>query len=288
MKMKSPKIGNRTRVVLLAGVGLSLAAGVVVSQTQPLPAVEWDVRRLDTLDRNVRRLERALTQRNSVGQPVLVEPDPEVIQLQAQVSTMDRRLGDIEQTFQRMNADNERLTFQLDERARDAQTLRAALGRAETRIKALEDAAAAQAAAAARAQAEAEAAARADPDAALAAAVALVATDRAAGIEALEQVAATWPTEAQGREAGWRLGDARRSGDDHPGAVQAYAAALRDWPTAPWAGETTIKLARSLVATRRNSQACAALAEFNRRYAASASAQLKSIATRTGTEARCS
>ena len=286
--MKLPKIGNRTRAALLAGVGLSLAAGVVVSQTQPLPAVEWDVRRLDTLDRNVRRLERALTQRNSVGQPVLVEPDPEVIQLQAQVSTMDRRLGDIEQTVQRMNADNERLTFQLDERGRDAQTLRAALGRAETRIKALEDAAAAQAAAAARAQAEAEAAARANPDEALAAAVALVATDRAAGISALEDVVERWPTAPQGREAGWRLGDARRAAEDHPGAVQAYAAALRDWPTAPWAGETTIKLARSLVATRRNAQACAALAEFNRRYAASASAQLKTVATRTGTEARCS
>ena len=286
--MKLPKIGNRTRAALLAGVGLSLAAGVVVSQTQPLPAVEWDVRRLDTQDRNVRRLERALTQRNSVGQPVLVEPDPEVVQLQAQVRGMDRRMGDLEQTVQRMNADNERVTFQLDERTREAQTLRTSLGRAETRIKALEDAAAAQAAAAARAQAEAAAAARANPDEALAAAIALVATDRAAGIAALEDVVEAWPTAPQGREAGWRLGDARRAAEDHPGAVQAYAAALRDWPTAPWAGETTIKLARSLVATRRNAQACAALAEFNRRYAASASAQLKTVATRTVTEARCS
>jgi TolA-binding protein len=288
MKMNLPKTGPKTRLALLAGVGLSLMAGVVVSQTQPLPAVEWDVRRLDTLDRNVRRLERALTQRNSVGQPVLVEPDPEVVQLQAQVGGMDRRLSDLEQTVQRMNADNERLTFQLDERGREAQGLRATLGRAETRIKALEDAAAAQAAQAAQAQAAAEAAARANPDEALAAAVALLASDPARGAEALEDVSTQWPGTPQGREASWRLGDARRAGNDHAAAVQAYAAALRDWPTAAWAGETTIKLARSLVATRRNAQACAALAEFNRRYAASASVQLKGVATRTGTEARCS
>ena len=284
MKMKLPQIGPKTRMALLAGVGLSLVAGVAVSQTHPLPAVEWDVRRLDTLDRTGRRLERALTQRNSVGQPVLVEPDPEVVQLQAQVAGMDRRMGDLEQTVQRMNADNERLTFQLDERGREAQGLRTSLGRAETRIKALEDAAVAQAA---QAQAAAEAA-QADPDTALASAVALAASDPARGAEALADVAGRWPTEPQGREASWRLGDLERAGNDHAAAVQAYAAALRDWPTASWAGETTVKLARSLVATRRNAQACAALAEFNRRYAASASASLKSVATRTGTEARCS
>ncbi|CAN5377412.1 hypothetical protein BH09PSE1_BH09PSE1_30980 [soil metagenome] len=89
-------IKTSSRVLLIAAAGVAaLVGGVAVSQVQPLPAVEWDVRRLDTLDRNVRRLERALTQRNAVGQPVLVEPDPEVVTLQGQVATMERRLGDV-------------------------------------------------------------------------------------------------------------------------------------------------------------------------------------------------
>jgi TolA-binding protein len=284
------KIRPFYRSLLLAGVCVSLVGGVAVSQVAPLPAVQWDVRRLDTLDRNVRRLERALTQRNSVGQPVLVEPDPEVVQLQGRVALMDRRLGDLEQTVQRMNADNERLTFQLDERARDASTLRSGLTRAEARLRALEEGLAAQAAALAAAQ-EASAgpsATNGDPAAELAAAISLVATDRRAGSEALEAVAETWPDTPQGREASYRLGDARRAANNHAGAVQAYAASLRDWPTAPWAGEVTLRLARSLVATNRNAQACAALAEFNRRYAASASAALKGVASQVSAQARCS
>lgn len=290
MKIKRPNLSPLARNILLGGVAVSLLAGVAVSQVAPLPAVEWDVRRLDTLDRNVRRLERALTQRNAVGQPVLVEPDPEVIQLQSQVAAVDRRIADLEQTVQRMNADNERLTFQLDERGREAETLRTGLTRAETRIKSLEDASAAQAAAAAAAQQAAAQPPSTTGNAAgdLAAAVRLVATDRAAGMEALEDVAAAWPDTPQAREAAYRLGDARRTGNDHAGAVQAYAAALKDWPTAPWAGEITLRLARSLVATNRNAQACAALAEFNRRYSASASAALKGVATQVGAQARCS
>lgn len=291
MKIKLLNLSPVARNILLGGVAVSLLAGVAVSQVAPLQAVEWDVRRLDTLDRNVRRLERALTQRNAAGQPVLVEPDPEVIQLQSQVAGVDRRLGDLEQTVQRMNADNERLTFQLDERGREAETLRAGLTRAEARIKALEDARAAQAAAAAAA-AEQAAQEPASPtgNAAgdLAAAVRLVATDREAGAEALEAVVAAWPDTPQGREAGYRLGDALRADNDHAGAVQAYAGALRDWPTTPWAGEVTLRLARSLVATNRNAQACAALAEFNRRYAGTASAALKGVATQVGAQARCS
>ena len=60
--MKSP---FSFRNIALAAVGLGLIGGAVIAQTQPLPAIQWDVRRLDNLDRNVRRLERALIQRNN-------------------------------------------------------------------------------------------------------------------------------------------------------------------------------------------------------------------------------
>jgi hypothetical protein len=65
-----------TKTAAMTAIGLTLIGGAVVAQVAPMEAVQWDKRRLDQLDRNVRRLERALTQRNAAGQPVLVEPDP--------------------------------------------------------------------------------------------------------------------------------------------------------------------------------------------------------------------
>ncbi|QTC91390.1 tol-pal system YbgF family protein [Brevundimonas goettingensis] len=273
------------RNLLLAATGLCIVGGgVAVSQVQPLAPVEWDNRRLDTLDRNVRRLERAVTQRNAVGQPVLVEPDPEVVALQGQVGEMDRRLQDLEASLQRLTRDGEQTAFKLDEATRDNAALRTRLNASDARIKAIED----QAQAAAAAVAEAEQAGRSPTGNAagdLAAARAL--TDAAEQGQAYEVLIANWPSTPQSAEAGYRLGDLRRAADDMNGAVQAYAGALSGWPTTPWAGETTLKLARALSATNRNPQACAALGEFNRRYTAAASAQLKTIAGQIRTQARC-
>ncbi|MBK1702967.1 hypothetical protein, partial [Thiococcus pfennigii] len=133
-----------TKPAVLTAIGLTLIGGAVVAQVQPMEPIQWDKRRLDQLDRNVRRLERALTQRNAAGEPVLVETDPEVVALQGQVSIMERRLSDVEQTFQRMNADSERLTFQLDEVTREntqmSRRLRDLEGRVERAEKAAEEA----------------------------------------------------------------------------------------------------------------------------------------------------
>jgi len=272
------------RNLLLATVGVCLlGGGIAVSQTQPLAPVEWDNRRLDTLDRNVRRLERAVTQRNAVGQPVLVEPDPEVVALQGRVGEMDRRLQDLEASLQRITRDQEQTAFKLDEASRDNAALRTRLNDTDARIKASED----RAAAAAAAAAEAEQAGRSPTgNAAGDLAAARAQTDAAAQGQAYEVLIANWPSTPQAGEAGYRLGDLRRA-DDMAGAVQAYAGALNGWPTTPWAGETTLKLARALAATNRNPQACAALGEFNRRYAATASAQLKTVAGQIRTQARC-
>jgi len=278
-----------SRNMVLAVVGCVLVGGAVVAQTQPLPAVQWDNRRLDTLDRNVRRLERALTQRNSQGQPVLVEPDPEVVALQDRVGQMDRRLRDLEATVQRVNGDLERMTFAQDESDRDNAALRTRLADAEGRVQALERVA--TEARAAQEAAEAEAAQPRSPTgnavSDLAAARAVLATDPARGRAALEAVAANWPDTASGREALWRVGDIVRAGGDQAGAVQQYAQALQGWPTQPWAGEVTLKLARGLEATNRDPQACAALGEYTRRYAATSTPGLRQIAADTGRAAGC-
>lgn len=280
---------RRLRAVSAAALGLSLIAGALAAggavawQAQPniMERTQWDNRRLEQLDRNVRRLERALTQRNAAGQPVLVEPDPEVVALQGRVDLMDRRLSDIEATVRRINADNERLTFQLDESQRDNTALRSRLADAETRLQKLET------------QAELNAPIVADSptgDAGrdLAAAVTLLGQDRPRGERALETLVAAWPDTPQAREANSRLGDLRVSANDKAGAVPYYAAALKDWPRIGWAAETTLKLADALIATDRKTQGCAALSEFNRRYAETASATLKTRAGQMRTAAGCS
>ena len=253
----------------------------------PLPAIQWDVRRLDNLDRNVRRLERALTQRNNQGEPVLVESDPELIALQGRVAQMDRRLRDLEQTVQRVNGDLERLTFQLDESDRDNAALRARLGDAEGRVRAIEQAAERAEAAAREAEEAATRSPTGDAVTDLAAARAQLSTDPAGGRAALERVAANWPDTSSGREAIWRLGDIIRAGGDQAGAVQQYAGALAGWPALPWAGEVTLKLARGLEATNRDPQACAALGEYARRYEATSTPALRAIAAETRTRAGC-
>ena len=275
------------RVLALAAVATGVIGGTVVAQTQPLPAIQWDVRRLDNLDRNVRRLERAITQRNNQGDPVLVESDPELIALQGRVALMEQRLRDMELTVRRVNGDLERLTFQLDESGGDNAALRTRLSDAEDRIATLE---AAKEAAETAAREAAEFAARSptgDAVTDLAAARTLLASDPARGRAALDLVASTWADTPSGREAMWRIGDIIRAGGDQAGAVQQYAQALQGWPTEGWAGEVTLKLARGLEATNRDAQACAALGEYQRRYAASSTPALREIATRTRTQANC-
>jgi TolA-binding protein len=272
----------KARALVATAVGVTLIAGVTVAQTaQQVAPIQWDKRRLDQLDRNVRRLERALTQRNAAGQPVLVEPDPEVVALQGRVESMDRRLDDLEDTVRRVNGELERMSFSIDETERDNAALRTRLTDAEGRLRAIEEAA--------RAEAEANAPVESNsPTGAapgdLAAAVALTGPARA---RALETVTVTWPDTPQAREAWYRLGDIRAE-NDAPGAVQAYAAALRDWPRATWAADATVKLASALVATDRKTQACSALGEFTRRYAEGTTAAVRTRAGQVRTRAGCS
>ncbi|MBF0665203.1 MAG: tol-pal system protein [Brevundimonas sp.] len=276
----------RSRKALVAVLGVTLIAGTttVVAQTTPLEPIQWDRRSLERLDRNVRRLERALTQRNAAGQPVIMEPEPEVVALTSRVSIMDRRLNDLEATLQRVNADLERLTFQLDETTRDKAALETRLSTAETRLRDM------------AASAEREATLNAPisstsptGDAArdLTAAARLAASDPALGDRALQTVTLAWPDTPQAREANARLGDLRVSAGDHAGAVAFYAAALEGWPTTSWAGATVLELATALNATDRKTQACTALGEFDRRYAAAGSAALRTRAGDLRTRFSC-
>lgn len=279
-----PALRSKNALVTVLGVALIAGTTTVVAQTAPMEPIQWDKRRLDQLDRNVRRLERALTQRNAAGQPVIMEPDPEVVALTGRVAIMDRRLNDLEATLQRVNADLERLTFQLDESTRDREGLETRLRTAETRLRDM--AAAAEREATLNAPVSSTSP-TGDPARDLAAAARLAASDPAMGDRALQTVTLAWPGTPQAREANARLGDLRVSADDHAGAVAFYAAALEGWPTTPWAGATVLELATALNETDRKTQACTALAEFDRRYGAAGSAALRTRASELRTRFAC-
>jgi len=275
----------RSKTFVLTAIGVVLIAGTTFAQTVPNEPIQWDKRRLEQLERTVRRVDRALNQASAAGEPFILQTDPEVLALQGRVSTLDRRVDDVEATLQRVNGDVERLTFALEESNRDNAALRTRLTDFERRVKAIEDAA--------QAEAELNAPITAHSptgDAAqdLALAVRMATADPARGGRALETVVVTWPDTPQAREANVALGDMRVAGRDQAGAVQAYAAALSGWPRAAWAAETTLKLASALEASDRDTQACGALGEFTRRYAEGTTAALRTRATQLKTRAGCS
>lgn len=283
MMLKLPE-RLRTRTAVSTVIGVLLISGVTIAQTQPMEPIQWDKRRLDQLDRNVRRLERALTQRNAAGQPVLVEPDPEVIALQGRVQVMDQRLQDVESSLRRVNAELERLSFQLDESSRENTTLRNRVRDAENRVTSLENAAREAAELSAPIVANSPTGNAAGD---LTAAVRLSASDSRRGARALETLVVTWPDAPEAKEASYRLGDLAAAQGDLEQAVQDYAVAIQGWPRTPWAGEAVVKLATALEATGKNRDACGALGEFTRRYAEGASAALRTRAGEVRTRAGC-
>lgn len=274
-------------LTLGAGVGaLVIGGGAVVAQTQEPPAIAWDARRLERLDRNVRRLERALTQRNAAGEPVIIEADPEVVALMGRVDLMDQRLSDLEATLVRINGENERLVVELEGAERTQRDLAGRIDALTRRLAELESSAAeAEAADAPLAPRSPSGSEAGDFDAAMR----LVRDDETAdAAEAFELFIVTWPESARLAEAHYRLADLRVAGDDEAGAVQDYARALRGWPTASWAADATVKLAAALTATDRAEQACQALGEFGRRYAERASAAVRTRAGQISSQAECS
>lgn len=281
-----PRPTARLGRVLATGFGVALIGGVVVAQTvPPPPAIEWNERRLERLERNVRKLERAITQTNAAGEPVsLLEPDPEVLALMSRVDLLDRRLGDLEATLMRVNGQLETAAGDLDRAARANRDLLGRIDALTQRVAELE-AAAAEAAANAPAEPNSPTGSdRGDYDAAM---QLMLDGDFAAARRAFETFVVTWTDSERLPEANYRLGETRFIADDHAGAAQAYAAALRGWPRATWAPDATVKLANALQATDRGPQACQALAEFDRRYAEGAPAAVRSRASALARAARC-
>jgi len=254
------------------------------------PATEWDKKRLERLDRNVRKLERTIgsyenkTGKNA-GPPSLIEPDPEVVALQATVEILSRKLDDQAQQITQLTGQLEEANHASRQQADKAAAQEARIGTLVQRLGLIE-------------------AHLKDVDAALAGppppppttgtaegdfnqAYDLLTNGNMDDAErAFSEFTTKWSTAPQAAEAWFRLGQIRTVKGDVSGSVAAYATSLKGWPKTSWAPEATVKLANALSASDP-AKSCIALGEFNKRYATGASAAIKSQAKALSTKGKC-
>lgn len=271
----------------------ALAGALVMSASAPALAQTDVDRRVDRIEKEIRELRSILFQGRDTGQPVVVKPagpDPAVEALQT-------RSDQSEATLRATSGRLEVLGHDLEELKRQVAADHDVMIELRGVVKALADQIARAAPPAPPPAADAAPPAPgsaapstppADESTAFRAARArLLDGDFAGAASALSAYLQAYPTSARVREADYLLGEAQYGQNQFAEATVAYARSLKDWPKTPWAADATLKLARSLQASNRNEQACAALAEFRRRYSANAAKALKIRAAGTAVAAKC-
>ena len=298
------------------GLLTSLAAGLVATtlMTGVGHAQSDSDKRVDRLERTVRTLQSAVSQAQATGAPVVVVPEgpnPAVTALQG-------RLDDMEASRRTMTGDLESLANQLEQVSRARASERAA---ADADIKALNDRISRLEATIAnlnapppgpdvglggpglpppaldptgRAQAGdggvlGGGAAAPQGEAALfkRARELRVAGDYDMAAASFQDYVTRYATNPRAPEAYYNLGELYYLREAYRDATAAYAAALKSRPKTTWAPDAMVRLAESLAQTGQAPQACAAVEEFNSRYAAGAAAAVKKRATNVRAKAKC-
>lgn len=280
------------RTLIVSGLAaLAVLVGATAAQAQadpltdPLPRAlgQQADRRLDRVEQTLREMRSILFQGRDTGRPVVVQP----AETQAQVDQMLNRVGDLEETIRRLNAqidtlgaDVAALRGEADRRNADAQAATETNRQILARLDALERATSTTAA-------DAQLLAT-DPAKAFDNAMQLFVDGqhRAAG-QAMQTFLEAHPNSPDAPEARYYLGESLYKQGIYNDAAAAYVAAIRGWPQTTWAPDAVVKLGQSLIETRRNPDACAVLGEFSTRYPR-ASATLKTQAAAARTRARCS
>jgi tol-pal system protein YbgF len=112
--------------------------------------------------------------------------------------------------------------------------------------------------------------------------------DYAGGAQALQEYLDKYPKSPRAGEANYWLGRTLALRNMQTEAAEAYAKSLMGWPQTSWAGDAVVRLASTLVELKRERQACGALAEFNNRYRAKATAAIRTRAKDLSGQASCS
>lgn len=274
----------------LLAVLLSSTAAVAAAQTPLPPADPLDDRsakRVERMEKVVRELRSIVFQGRDTGKPVVVQP----AETDAQIASLNQRLSDLEQTLTRLNGQNETANFELTKANRAAADQKGRADALEQRLAALETAfndLKTQAAAAPVAgdvppppppPAEAPAAFKQAKDL-------LLGGDYGAAEQAFSAYVTNYPDNARTPEARYWLGETLFVREAYTDAAGAYIGAIRGWPQTSWAPDATLKLARSMVALKKTSDACRTLDELAKRYP-KAPANVTSRAASTRVAAKC-
>ncbi len=282
MKLKS---------VLLALL-LSSTAAVALAQTPLPPADPLDDRsakRVERMEKVVRELRAIVFQGRDTGKPVVVQP----AETDAQIAALNERVGDLEQTLTKLNGQNETANFELTKANRAAAEQKARADALEQRLAAVEktladlQANAAQVAAPSAGAVPPPPAPPADPAVAFKQAKELLlAGDYGNAEQAFSAYVNNYPESARTPEAKYWWGETLFVREAYSDAAGAYIGAIRGWPQTSWAPDATLKLARSLVALKKTTDACRTLDELAKRYP-KAPAQVTSRAASTRVAAKC-
>ena len=307
------------RILLLPVVAGLFALSLVAAPAQAQTDAE---RRIDRLEKTIKTLQAVVFQAQATGQPVVVKPegpDPEIAALR-------QRIDDIDESRRGLTGQIETLTHDVQEatraRAADQADAAARIRTLNDRIAKLEtDLAAAQAPPTtaldttpppppvdprtARGRAGADATARAqaadsgvlgtlrttpvndDVGAYRDARALLTSGDYSAATAAFQDYVARYPDSTRTPEAYYWLGETYYLREAYRQSTGAYAAALKSKPKTSWAADAMVRLSESLAQTNQADQACAAVDEFDRAYAAKASAAVKTRAAAVRRRAKC-
>jgi len=305
--------------LVVAGTLLAAVAAPAAAQNSGLD------RRMDRLEQTVRTLQSIVLQAQATGQPVVVRPegpDPLLTSQQQRITdleqTIQRLNGQVDTlTFELEQSRRNTTAAETDQRTA-LQTMNERLARIESQIGAItavlgpveplaagpNDTRTAPDDPTGRAQAADTGSLNAQmgapppppppppPPANAAEAFTRArdlfnAGDHEAAGRAFEDFVARYGSNRQAPEAYYWLGESYFLRRGYQTATAAYANALKSRPTTSWAPAAMARLAQSLAYSNQTAQACAALGEFDQRYASRASTAVKAYAQTARTRAKC-
>ncbi|WP_374472258.1 tol-pal system protein YbgF, partial [Phenylobacterium sp.] len=265
----------RTSAAVLVLAFAALPASAQTPMDDPLDA--RDARRVERMEKVVRELRDIVFKAQRTGAPVVVQP----ADTDARLADLAQRIGDLEQSLTRVNGSLETTAHELELAKRENQALKAQVADLTTRLTTAEQAATPPAPP--EPPVDEPPARTASPQEAFTAARQLMlAGDYDGAEQAFAAYVQAYPEGPRLAEARYWLGKTLTVRSAHAQAATAYIGAIRGWPQTSWAPDAVVELARSLVALKKPTDACQALAELPKRYPkAPAAVANRAAATRT-------
>jgi tol-pal system protein YbgF len=287
---------RRLRLFGCVAAAVLVAAPAFAQTPMDDPLDARDAKRLDRMEKVVRELRDIVFKAQKTGAPVVVQP----ADTDGRLADLAQRLGDLEQTLTRLNGALETTTHELDVARRENGQLKAEVKTLADRLAADEQKAADLAQAAQAAPPAAVAVAAPAPAAPVSAADAKAAASDAFGKArqlmlsgdydaaqgAFADFVTAYPDSPRTPEARYWWGKTLLVRGDNVKAASAFIGAIRGWPQTTWAPDAVVELSRALVALKKGSDACQALAELPRKYP-KAPAGIKTRAAAVREQAKC-